>query len=920
MVKRFRQFLQVRPGEGFITSLMFLYIFGVLTFYYILKPMRSSFFLKNLPSTSLPWAYILTALFAGTLTTLLFKFSRRLSVIALLTATNLAIIGTLFYFRWAMGREIGLLPYVWFVYLQIVSVLSVAQFWLLAGYVYDNRQAKRIYGLLGAGAIAGAIAGSFLPGFLSKRLTTDLKLLVCVGICAVLILLGQVAWRYRRPETDQTRSGRRYEESRERLADLLRLVFGSPHLFRMALLVFLTLIASQITEWQVNNALDTAYAGLSKDAREDQIDEFWGRFYFVTNILGITLQLALTGFVLRRFGIGASILFLPVALFGASLGVFLAPALWATALALGANNVFRYSINRAGLELVYLPLSPVVRKKLKLFIDVFIDRFGRLVAALVILTFTTSYFPFGLRGTAVATLLLTALSVLVCVVLRKAYVNAFREQLARREVDWTEIARYVTDPASVQLLVGSLGSSQERQILYSLRLLQSARGVDFAGQLMPLLRHPSPFVREEAVRTLPALSGDHQADAERLLADPSEGVRLAAVDYLCSLVPGETVVRLESLLNHDDLNVRLAAAFCAAGHAEPSFRPSLNFVRSLLAVEGPRATQARAAAARLAARLPTSESVSLLKELLRDLQPEVAGAAGRAAGAAGHLDLIFDVLPMLAHRKSRGAAREALLLYGPRVVGTLGDALADTGRELALRREIPWVLSRIPTRRSVDLLADQLHVEDPLLKYRVVKALNRLYELKPDLPRQRPLIAERIYAETKAYYEALTLLQAVAPEPGSGGGNLLERALRERMDQNLEIIFRLLGLRYPQKDIYFAYAALKGNRADRRAAAIEFLDNLLHKNLKSIILPLLEESSAERLIDRANRLFGIQTKRREEALRLVLEQPDVWLKVCALHEVGARPVPALSDICRRLSADGEPLIRETAEWALKRGA
>src|SRR5437762_2909210 len=438
MRKRLLDLVPVRSGEGHVTSLMFLYIFSTLTFYYILKPMRSSFFLKNLPSTKLPFAYILTAIFAGTLTTLVFKYSRRLSVVSLLTATNLVIVGTLFYFRSVMGRPIWYLPYVWFVYLQIVSVLQVAQFWLLAGYIYDNRQAKRIYGLLGAGAIAGSIAGSFVPAFLSKTLSTDMKLLIAAGICFVLIALAQIAWRYRRPEADEPGAGRKQEESQGRL------------------------------------------------------------------------------------GIGAAIVFLPGGLLLASIGVFLAPSLSTTALALGSNNVFRYSINRAGFELLYLPLSPAVRKKLKLFVDVFVDRLGRAIAALVILTFN------NLRSTSAAAILLTVTSVGVCLALRKAYVNAFREQLARREVDLAEIQRYVTDPQSLRLLADALDSPHERQILYSLRLLQSARRVDGAGKLLPLLKHASPHVREQAVRTLPALPGNYGQAAEELLKDPSELVRQAA--------------------------------------------------------------------------------------------------------------------------------------------------------------------------------------------------------------------------------------------------------------------------------------------------------------------------------------------------------------------------------------------------------
>ena len=106
-----------------------------------------------------------------------------------------------------------------------------------------------------------------------------------------------------------------------------------------------------------------------------------------------------------------------------------------------------------------------------------------------------------------------------------------------REMDLESVSRFVTDPHSVQLLVGTLESAQERQILYALKLLQSVRGVDFAPQLLPLLEHASPFVREEATRTLLALPGDFSADAERLLTDSAQGVRQAAVEYLCGRDP-----------------------------------------------------------------------------------------------------------------------------------------------------------------------------------------------------------------------------------------------------------------------------------------------------------------------------------------------------------------------------------------------
>src|SRR4051794_19525670 len=163
--------IPVRPGERVITALMFFYVFGVLTFYYILDPLRKSLFLSNISSRQLPFAYLLTAVFAGAIATLTFKLSRYASAITILTATNIVLIGTLLYFRWSMGQAFWYLPWLFFVFVKIVSVLSTTQFWMLAGYIYDNRQAKRIYTVLGAGAGIGAVTGSYVGGFLRGSLS-----------------------------------------------------------------------------------------------------------------------------------------------------------------------------------------------------------------------------------------------------------------------------------------------------------------------------------------------------------------------------------------------------------------------------------------------------------------------------------------------------------------------------------------------------------------------------------------------------------------------------------------------------------------------------------------------------------------------------------------------------------------------------
>jgi len=917
-MKRIRELIPIKPGEVSITALMFFCHFGVMAFYYILDPLRPALFVTNVGSNQLPYAYILTAIVAGAIATLMFKAGQRWSAISLLTATGLAVIAALFYFSWAMEpgrRDLWYLPWIFYVYMKIVPALTTAQFWILAGYVYDNRQAKRLYRVLILGAGLGALSGSYIPAFLSQFVNTHAMLMICVAIWVVLLGLAQIVWRHRRPGSEAVAAPAKKEEPKEKFSDLWKLVFSSRHLLSLSLLIFLMFIVSNIADWQMNTAAQLHYGSLATKAeRSLKIGELFGRISLLANALSLIFQLFITGFVVRRLGILATIIFLPMCLFLSSLGLMMFPtSLIAAALVRISDWSPRYSLDKTGRELLYLPLTPAVRKKLKVFIDVFVDRTGRAAAAPVILACTA--LGLGLRGTSAVAVVLTLTCAMLCVSLAKTYVNTFREKLKLREVDLGEFENYVTDPSSVQLLVGALASTHERQILYGLQLLQSVRGIDFSKELRPLLSHSAPYIRQEAARTLQALPVDCTADAERLLLDTSDGVRLAAIDYLCSHDAGRSKSQLESLLKHNRVEIRMTAARWAADHAGPNFHPQPELLRELMSDAGPHGAEARAIAAGLTSRLAAPEAVELLQRLIKDDSPEVVSAAARAAGKGSRLELVFPVLELLKSRKFRKPAREALLAYGDRIAGTLGDILSDTKTDIALRREIPWVLSRIPSRWSIERLVDNLGANDISLRLRVVKALNRIHKDHPANAIETATIHARIDAELHAYYEILSMRMAIDTN-GSTQERLLSRALRERLDQHLDIIFRLLGLQQSPKEMQSAFAALKGDRPDRRMAAIELLDNVLPQHQKSAILPILE-STNRTVVGRAGK-FEVKVLHGEDALRLMLSGADSWLRVLTIHEIGSLKIHALVEDCRRFSTDGDPWTREAATWALSR--
>ena len=85
----------------------------------------------------------------------------------------------------------------------IFGLLTISQFWTIANDVYDARQAKRLFGLIGGGASLGGAMGAGLTTLLVEELGQNTMLIVsaailavCMGIVITVIKREQKAGRH----------------------------------------------------------------------------------------------------------------------------------------------------------------------------------------------------------------------------------------------------------------------------------------------------------------------------------------------------------------------------------------------------------------------------------------------------------------------------------------------------------------------------------------------------------------------------------------------------------------------------------------------------------------------------------------------------------------------------------------------------
>jgi AAA family ATP:ADP antiporter len=297
------------------------------------------------------------------------------------------------------------------------------------------------------------------------------------------------------------------------------------------------------------------------------------------------------------------------------------------------------------------------------------------------------------------------------------------------------------------------------------------------------------------------------------------------------------------------------------------------------AVGDPNPERRRIAAAAVAAR--GADAAGELRHLLYDRDSHVVAAACRAAGRLGDRASVDSMVRKLDNAALRSVVIESLAAIGAGICGSLGDWLADPSAPLAIRRQIPRVLKLIPEQRSVEVLLQALKRPELSIRAAVLRALSYLRETAPRLDYGETFVTEQILQEARHYFELYSALDPFRDHKLTGtAAGLLKRSLEERLQQTIERLFHLLGLRYPPEDMHAAYLAVRQRRREQFLAALDFLDTVLERPLKRVLLPLLD--SSEGLAERGRDLFGVEIRDAEAAVRDLIRSPDPWLAACAM--------------------------------------
>ena len=915
---------------------MTLYIFLMVSSLMIMKPTVTSLFLSKFTVSRLPAIFVLIALFAAPMAVLYSRLLKRVHLITLIIKTLQVAIAFTVLFRifLPIGYLEGPMLYIFYVWSSIFALISVSQFWILANIVFNSREVKRLIGFIGSGAIAGGVVGGYFTKLLAQHMGSENLILICILLFMACIFITR-SLVSGTAQDERLQRFRQKQHADTATDSTFALVTGSRHLTLLACILGISVMVGKFAEYQFSAIASSTIV------EEDHLTAFFGFWYSNINIAALLIQLFVTRRVVGVFGVGVSLFFLPMGiLLGATLILFY-PSLWAAILIKMSDGSLKNSINKAGIELLTLPIPLNVKSRAKLFIDVFVDSCATGLGGLLLILVTTAL-GFTVQKVSLIVVFFICIWIYLITRIRSEYIHAFRVKLEHDSLPGPESVPDLKNESVLGGLIKVMESDDSGKTLNALKMVKEVRNTRLVPSLRKLIRHRSNAVRLEALKILCYYTdAGCLEEAGPLILDPDQEIRTEAMHYLFGHWEGNRTAMLKSYLTHDDYLIRGAALLCAARESRSNPKlaevfgvretviENLKNLSSLQEKKQALFVKINCARAIGAANIP--ELYPYLHILLNDESEEVLHAAIMSAGESRQNEFIPVLIRFLGRKGLREPCARAIAGFTPQVIDMLYDYLRNPFADRSIILAIPSIMSSIGTQRAVNMLIQLLDQDDPSIRYEIIRALNRLRADSPGLKFEGKKIVSMIMDEARDYLDILAALYVQSSEsygqpksPISDTGSEIDdaraaliRVLERRLDYNIERIFRLLGLKYPPGEIYDAYLGIQSGKPDLRINAVEYLDSILENNLRRVVIPIIETPIADTMIDQTVERLRLAIPSEFEGMHLLLSRDDRSLLKNALQLITLQKDDRYLPYIGRLINHPDLEVRRSARLALK---
>lgn len=908
--------LNIRSSEAWLVSNLFWLQFFQGVGVAIFNTVAFTFFLSKFEVTEMPKVYLFSAVLLWITGWVYSKVEHAVEIKKLVPGIIIFVAFSILAIRLNFFATEG----AWFYFLifswyYVIYLLTNLEFWGLAALLFDIRQSKRLFGMIGAGDIPAKIIGySAVPVFI---LVLGKENMLYVSFASFLVSL---IFYYKLKQAGKLDIHLKHEHAHDThshqaptMREVLRGFFGNRMIAMVAALSFIVVTCVTVITFSF-------YSEIKHEAHSDvQLASFIAMFFAGGRVLAIFIRLIFTGRITNILGTKGTLFISPAILSMFLLVIIFLPffsghkhaVVYIFGLMAIITEVLKTSLQDPAFLSLMQPLSSSLRLKGHTVVKGVMDPFALAFSGLMLFSFVQVSHQVNLFLLSYVLIALIVIWVALIFLVDREYIRTLVTALDKRYSIGQEIN--LTDERTREVLLKKVVDGERGEAIYILNLAEKNYGEAQEELVLKAFEHNAPEVRMEAIRlaerkkivaTLPLIDEiiDNKTDYQLL---PE------AVKAKCLLQPDELETFDEILKETDPLLTKAAIiGFMASGGISAvvtAGQKLLQLIASANAAE-------RQMAAEIIGELRVQSFYKPLLDLLRDEHTEVVKAAITAAGKVRNEKLIDPLLQFFLKNKHSNLAIDALHDAGDVVLPYVEHLLF--GDKLTRKQQVKLIqlCGRIGSQNAA-LVLDKIVWNMPRLRSDAFHALHLCkYQLQKHNRQQHTELANK-YAS--AGIRTLFMIQALEQNQTA---KVLVDALYIELDEIRDSLLLLFSFIYNKDKMMRAKSAFQQKNKESIANALEILEIEVQKDVSLKFIKTFEPGEIhEKCAALSTHFKDVLTY--ENIITDILDDTHHhyhrWTKAAALHSVIFYKGTRKGNWLTKAAADGDILLSETAQAILK---
>ena len=923
MKRLFAAFSMNNPDERNRALLLFAYNFLATSIMVMGRIVRDTLFLNKYKGDRLmlSFMYIGVAILVSTATFFYTKRSSFYRMDKLITATfSIGIVFTLI-FVGLVNNEISAAFGSLYIFIELLGAFMMFQFWSFTNELLDSREAKRVLGFVGCGGIIASMAVGGSVGKLAALLGQVQYLLfinaLCMAICILIVrFMGQkYQSRLQRGVVSKTLTPKQAKEATSHIS-----ISKTPYVKYIAIMIALIYVVVTIVDYQFKIVASDTITDPQKLAA------YFGFVYSVFGgVFSLFFQLVATSRLLK-FSIFMSLGILPAILTLSSIFFIsvppdlvmfgLAAPLVAITMAKSGDSAFRYTINDAAIQLLYIPLDPKIKSRTKAIIDGMVKPIFIGVSGFILLA--VSYLgKAGIVSSDVKLIswIVTVIGIswlLTIVGIRSRYLSVLIDNIKKKRFGTNQLTM---QPNVLQSIVQkAIESGDDEDLSMAIDMVESSGNSAFGRDFVALLSKATPKIKVKILSLMRRMESRYNTyNILKLFKDSDEEVLREAILTYGYIQMDKSVKFVAPFLDSEKISIREAAVIALIKYAGVvGAMTAGSYLKAFF--ESENATD-RAAAAYILGELGQKNMDQQLSTLLNDPSPIVRRAAVNAASKIDSNVFIPKLFYMLFDKDVSFDVAKVLSKFGEKILEPAADILANKLESYRLKSEVAKMLGDIYTPESFRLLAISLDTESDELRNIVLNSLKKLVSKieKASIEKEplKVLLLREIYQYFQTLYFSVQIRKNLKTD-------CLTDVMATKLDNCYQRIFSILSLMYGNSlfdNIYFNITR-KFVLPSQRANALEIIDNIVDKDIRPIIVPLIESRTEEEKLGLGYQFFSIKKLKIADIIETLLSDDSEWVRSVTLYAVAHEHITEDYGRIQMFLYDPSPIVREAALYAM----